>query len=294
MPNVAELTPLSGYESSTPADINEKGQVVGVSSDPTPPTWLPPSRATLWADDKVIPLLKSPGPYWEDSSNLLPSEAMRLGWEGRILCAYSSTDKKSYYVWKNEAEPALDLATVVTGLKDAIDFNDKGQVLVTRHTGRPQILNLGGVGPTTTRTLPAFPGQDTLQYYPAALVGIDNAGRVVVWWPSKFLPFPSSIIAFWDPAQDDKWTMLTGTNPWFKPTLSRSGFLLVTTIDDSGGRPYFFELGTPQPKSIPMATAKPIGVYLDATSNGWLVGGEGSGGTDYTPTLYNQPSHKPS
>lgn len=287
MATVTELTPLSGYTASVPIDINDKGHVVGKSFEAAQPSWLPPSQATLWADGKVIPLFKSPGPEWQNSS-----EALRIGWEGRVLCARLGSEK-SYYVWRNETEPALDVKSLVNDLKETIDFNDKGQLLVTRKAAAPQIYNL-----TTNRgrptTLPPFPPKSN-QYHEPKLIGIANNGYVVAFWSSKVISgtgATGSLIGYWHPRNPSKWSELAGPpSPFFEPVLTKSGFILATTGDATKFLPYYYDLnlvGKPQAVFIPLVPGGdgPIGVYLDATSDGRMVGGEG--GSDYRPTFHDR------
>ncbi len=297
MATVSALYPLMAYQASSPVDINGQGRVVGNSFDPKSGYWVPPSRATLWkplyGGLMASPLYKSPPQQW------LSTEAIGINASNQVLCVeHASGGVDNYYLWKNEAEPALDLSAEIEALDYAVALNDNEQLLVVHKSASPQPLihvHIHDLTGGQETALPSVPYKSTLQFHPPELVGMDNDGRVAVWWPSKSFPSPWSIIGYWDPDDPSEWSELTEINPWFKPVLTKTGLILATSFSD--GRAHYYNLEDSPPKAVAIPevsgwSEKPVDFHLDASTEGWMVGGSGSGGTDYKPILYKQGPNK--
>ncbi len=314
---VTELKPLHGYTATTPADINDSGQVVGTSHERAPTNWLqlqPQSRATLWAGGKTVYLSKAPG--W-DPSDGRPTEAICINKDGQVLCvAHESSGKKSYYLWENETKPAIDLGAAIIDLKSAIDLNDKGQLLVMLTTGTARVYDIHDVQKfgASKKTLPGFPGVSDVNgsALQPELIGIDNEGRVVALWSPKQAgaPFwvspdePStwSAVGYWKPSNPLIWSFLYpyGSDlykfmPILRtPYLSKSGLVFVHKVSDWGTvHSFFFDLNlgnnpplfttSSLPGSNPVAA-----IYPDANSEGLMPGCETSNWSDWTMTLVDR------
>lgn len=120
-----ELSPLTNFNATEPKDLNDQGQVVGNSYEPFQPTE-PSSRATRWVQRRQG--------WWVPtalSDSLNRTEARRINNKGEALYVEYNTptesDAPTFFLWKKGK--AVNLETVVPGLKAAIDLNDQSQLL---------------------------------------------------------------------------------------------------------------------------------------------------------------------
>jgi hypothetical protein len=175
-----KLKPLDAYYSSEAVDINPAGHIVGNSREVRPGVTFgaPPVSATLWVHGANSRIVK-------DNAHFEPyaTEALRINPHGDVLCKRDSGGSETYFVWKGPASPSIDLSSNIPNLKEAIDLNKNGKVLVTLTTGTWGVYDL--VSAQTTE-LPPAPSEDILKYSRPEALGIDNEGRVLAACYAKF------------------------------------------------------------------------------------------------------------
>jgi hypothetical protein len=207
-----------------------------------------------------------------------------------------SSSGDSYYLWQNEGVPVIDLSTKISGLKRAVDLNDKRKVLAELQSGAGSVHDVDDSPSTPLPTpLPAFPFHDGM-HFDYDLIGLDNRGRVLAFSGTKIFP-GQSLLAVWKPGAQ-QWKIIPDY-VWFEPVLTRTGLILFTRGADvpNSGQAYYYDLnlpGEPQAVAIPFLESSQgeIAFYLDANTAGLIVGGEGKAPSEYRPVLFNKMTNQ--
>jgi uncharacterized membrane protein len=257
--NIIELQPLTNFQATHPTDINNQGQVVGMSWAPSQQA-TSSHQATLWVNGIPTPLSDSPN----------PTEARRINDQGEVLYVEESNSAYTYFLWKEGA--AVDLDTAIPGFR-AVDLNDQRQLLGFG----PDVAIVHDLNNNTQTTLPPISFEGKLQT--PTLIGIDNAGRVVGVITTFLIDISGTELShvYWLPAGGTAWVK-TDLTTVTRPSLSKSGLILGSVTDGAGsGIGCWYDLNFTELRYIPRLS-QIGGVYLglpfDANGTGLIVGCE--------------------
>jgi len=249
-----DLGTLGGY--SRPTDINNDGQVVGLSTVDGSETWHP----FLWSDG-VMSDLQPGAPNFNPSLWPRVNNSGHVIWSGYPVGVSDTRDRPHPFLWSNGV-----LTDLLGRAGSARGINDRGQV----------------VGTTTADGLAYLWDNGTLQFLPslggaARAYSINNRGQIV--GSSQTASPTIGHAVMWEDGQITDLGALAGDSLSTPGGITQSGLVVGLSFNDvyAGGHPFRWQLGVLLPMSPSYQTDSLVVSLAGVNESGTVAGNRRAG-----------------